>query len=214
MASSDESVVRTRLLLDGDGTGDDRRLNQIAKSFIQWVSSKDEDDSETTKEDHRKQHSRLLATLAQCEWIQGKSSLVREMNRKEAENYEKLYEQINGEIVEAEKEIQTTKKELIEARKIRRNRMEYDAMAKIINENPDRETQGKKIEEIKAEIESYKATEAALEDKLESRKKQFHVLVKSILDLQALLEEDTDTSIENGLSSQDTEETDEVMEVN
>ena len=32
MASSDESVVRTRLLLDGDGTGDDRRLNQIAKS--------------------------------------------------------------------------------------------------------------------------------------------------------------------------------------
>lgn len=186
----------------------------LTLQFIQWVSSKDEDDSETTKEDHRKQHSRLLATLAQCEWIQGKSSLVREMNRKEAENYEKLYEQINGEIVEAEKEIQTTKKELIEARKIRRNRMEYDAMAKIINENPDRETQGKKIEEIKAEIESYKATEAALEDKLESRKKQFHVLVKSILDLQALLEEDTDTSIENGLSSQDTEETDEVMEVN
>merc|ERR1712062_834817 len=95
MASSDESVVRTRLLLDGDGTGDDRRLNQIAKSFIQWVSSKDEDDSEATKEDHRKQHSRLLATLAQCEWIHGKSSLVRDMNRKEAENYEKLYDQIN-----------------------------------------------------------------------------------------------------------------------
>ena len=32
MASSDENVVRTRLLLDGDGTGDDRRLNNIAKS--------------------------------------------------------------------------------------------------------------------------------------------------------------------------------------
>ena len=31
MANSDESVVRTRLLLDGDGTGDDRRLNNIAK---------------------------------------------------------------------------------------------------------------------------------------------------------------------------------------
>ena len=179
------------------------------------MSSKDEDDSEATKEDHRKQHSRLLATLAQCEWIYGKSSLVRDMNRKEAENYEKLYDQINGEIVQAEKEIQTTKKELIEARKIRRNRMEYDALAKVINENPDRETQDRKIEEIKAEIESYKATEAALEDKLESRKKQFHVLVKSIMDLQALLEEDTDTSIENGLSSsQETEETDEVMEVN
>ena len=32
MTSSDENVVRTRLLLDGDGTGDDRRLNNIAKS--------------------------------------------------------------------------------------------------------------------------------------------------------------------------------------
>ena len=32
MASNDETVVRTRLLLDGDGTGDDRRLNMIAKS--------------------------------------------------------------------------------------------------------------------------------------------------------------------------------------
>ena len=29
---NDETVVRTRLLLDGDGTGDDRRLNMIAKS--------------------------------------------------------------------------------------------------------------------------------------------------------------------------------------
>ena len=31
MTNNDESVVRTRLLLDGDGTGDDRRLNNIAK---------------------------------------------------------------------------------------------------------------------------------------------------------------------------------------
>ena len=31
MTNNDENVVRTRLLLDGDGTGDDRRLNNIAK---------------------------------------------------------------------------------------------------------------------------------------------------------------------------------------
>ena len=36
MTNNDEVVVRTRLLLDGDGTGDDRRLNNIAKmvSFV------------------------------------------------------------------------------------------------------------------------------------------------------------------------------------
>ena len=68
--------------------------------------------------------------------------------------------------------------------------MEYDAMAKVINKNPDRATQGLKIEDIKAELEVLKAAEASLEDKLESRKKQFHVLVQSIHNLQALLEED------------------------
>ena len=31
MTNNDENVVRTRLLLDGDGTGDDRRLNNISK---------------------------------------------------------------------------------------------------------------------------------------------------------------------------------------
>ena len=180
--------------------------------FLQWVSTKDEDDSEKTKEEHRKQHSRLLASLAQCEWIQAKSSLVRDMNAKEAENYEKLYDKISKEIVQAEKDIETTKVELIQARKIRRNRMEYDALAKVINENPDRATQGKKIEEIKAEIENFKATETALEDKLESRKKQFHVLVKSILDLQALLVQDGETI--EAFEKESEENSDEVMEVN
>ena len=150
--------------------------------------------------------------MAQCEWIQGKSSLVREMNHKEAENYEKLYDQISTDIVQAEKEIQATKSELVEARKIRRNRMEYDALAKVINENLDRATQGQKIQDISAEIENLKAAETALENKLESRKKQFHVLVKSILDIQALLDEDGD-SIET-FDKEPEENGDDSMEVN
>ena len=100
-----------------------------------------------------------------------------------------------NEIRKAEEEIRETKEELVKARKIRRNRMEYDAMAKVINKNPDRDTQGIKIEEIKSEIEQLKVTEAALEDKLESRKKQFHVLVQSIHNLQALLDEDNEINL-------------------
>ena len=90
--------------------------------------------------------------------------------------------------------------------------MEYDALAKIINENPDRATQGQKIEDITAEIENLKATETVLENKLEGRKKQFHVLVKSILDLQALLDEDGD-NLET-FEKEPEENEDESMEVN
>lgn len=36
--SSDE-VIRKRLLIDGDGAGDDRRINVLLKSFIKWCHS-------------------------------------------------------------------------------------------------------------------------------------------------------------------------------
>lgn len=54
------------------------------------------------------------------------------MNEREANTYEQLFERIRSEIEHAEKEINQTKIELEEARKIRRNKMEYDAMAKVL----------------------------------------------------------------------------------
>lgn len=227
MANSDEAVVRTRLLLDGDVTGDDRRLNNLCKmvrklvffskinsflffQFLKWTSTKDYSDSEKAREEDKKQFSRLMASMAQCEWTESKSKMVQEMNRKEAENYQLLFDNIKTEITKAEVEIRETKEELISARKIRKNRMEYDALAKVINENPDRATQGLKIEEIKSELEKLKETEAALEDKLESRKKQFHVLVQSIHNLQQLLNEDneigTNFEPENGDETKSSED--------
>ena len=89
--------------------------------------------------------------------------------------------------------------------------MEYDAMAKVINKNPDRDTQGIKIEEIKSEIEQLKVTEAALEDKLESRKKQFHVLVQSIHNLQALLDEDNEINLTDKESIDESQINDDII---
>ena len=37
-----EDVIRRRLLIDGDGTGDDRRLNVLLKSFIKWCNAANE----------------------------------------------------------------------------------------------------------------------------------------------------------------------------
>ena len=35
-ASSEENVVKNRLLFDGDGNGDDRRLNMLLKLTTKW----------------------------------------------------------------------------------------------------------------------------------------------------------------------------------
>ena len=173
--------------------------------------TKDDEDADKAKEDNKKQFSRLMASIAQCEWSENKSKLVQEMNRTEAKNYEKLYEKIKLEISQAEEEIRQTKEDLVKARKVRRNRMEYDALAKVINKNPDRLTQGKKIEDVKAELDDLKAAEDALEAKLESRKKQFHVLVQSIHNLQALLDEDDDTAFHSRIKEEEKNE-DSVMD--
>ena len=79
-----------------------------------------------------KTHAKFRAQLLQCQWTDEKTKLVQAMNEREANTYEQLFERIRSDIEQAEKEINETKIELEQARKIRRNRMEYDAMAKVI----------------------------------------------------------------------------------
>ena len=80
-------------------------------------------------------HAKLRAQLLQCQWTDEKTKLVQAMNEREADTYERLFEKIRYEIEQAEKQINETKIELDTARKIRRNRMEYDAMAKVFLKN-------------------------------------------------------------------------------
>ena len=80
-------------------------------------------------------HAKLRAQLLQCQWTEEKTKLVQAMNEREADTYERLFDKIRYEIEQAEKQINETKIELDTARKIRRNRMEYDAMAKVLLKN-------------------------------------------------------------------------------
>lgn len=190
-ASAEENVVKNRLLFDGDGNGDDRRLNMLLKLTTKWGHATNPNGD---PEEDIKTHAKLRAQLLQCQWTDEKTKQVQKMNEREADTYEQLFERIRSEIEQAEKEIFETKIELEQARKIRRNRMEYDAMAKQINVYPTRAITGKKKQETHAELNRLKEEEEMLEDKLQSRKKQFHVLVNSIHRLQDLLEQEEEVT--------------------
>ncbi|XP_011261911.1 THO complex subunit 7 homolog [Camponotus floridanus] len=194
---SDEEVIRRRLLIDGDGTGDDRRINMLLKSFIKWINSSDVDNT---------LHERMLSQLAQCEFAQKKSRLVSNMSREELDSYEKLSKEIEIQIEEAKEDIEKTKIELQEAKRVRKNRIEYDVLAKVINEQPDRLETDIKLATLQQELATLKDKSEQLEHKLEMRRKQFHVLISSIHSLQGMLdkcdEEIIDMSLEN-----DTEDT-------
>ncbi|CAD6223001.1 GSCOCG00005344001-RA-CDS [Cotesia congregata] len=189
---SDEEVIRRRLLVDGDGIGDDRRINMLLKSFVKWANNPDVD---TTL------HKRILASLAQCEFAQKKSHFMSSMSQDELKNYKKLYDDIGTEIEQAKQDIETTKAELQEAKQIRKNRIEYDVLAKVINEQPDRKKTNLKLETLNQELGFLKEKSEQLEHKLEMRRKQFHVLISSIHSLQEMLDESDeeimDVSLEN-----------------
>jgi len=182
--ATDESVIKKRLLIEGDGGGDDKRISTLLKSFIKWTSS-----SESPEESERT-YEKLQSQLAAVEFNFAKANLVYGMNVKENDNYEELYTKIDDDLKNAVVKIEECKKDLEKAKVIRKNRQEYDALAKIINQHPDRQATIDRIAALEKEHSDLKNTNTQLERKLEQRRRQFHLLVTSIHQLQALLDED------------------------
>ncbi|KAM7006694.1 THO complex subunit 7 homolog isoform 1-T1 [Tautogolabrus adspersus] len=146
-AVTDDEVIRKRLLIDGDGAGDDRKINLLLKSFTKWCNSPG------TPEEGFTQYQRMLGTLAQCEFSMGKTLMVYDMNLREMENYEKIYTDIEQNITSAHEKITECKKEIQRAKRIRKNRQEYDALAKVIQQHPDRHETLKQLEALDKELQ-------------------------------------------------------------
>ncbi|XP_073682317.1 THO complex subunit 7 homolog [Garra rufa] len=181
---TDDEVIRKRLLIDGDGAGDDRRINVLMKSFTKWCHSS------FSQEEGLSQYQRMLTSLAQCEFSMGKTLLVYDMNLKEMENYEEIYADIEKSITSAHDKIAECKKEIQRAKRIRKNRQEYDALARVIKQHPDRHETLKQLEALDKELQQLSHIKENVEDKLELRKKQFHVLLTTIQELQQTLDND------------------------
>jgi len=179
--ASDDDVIRKRLLIDGDGGGDERRLNALMKLYIKWCNSPDADNST---------HQRMLSFLAQSEFAMTKASLVYEMNTRQMDKYKQLQEEIDENVALAHSEIEKCKKDLAEARLIRKNRQEYDALASIVLQQPDRLGTESQITDLGKDVEEMQDTEQQLIARLNLRKKQFHALMTSIHQLKSVLDEE------------------------
>ncbi|GBP28450.1 THO complex subunit 7 homolog [Eumeta japonica] len=140
-------------------------------------------------------HDRMLAQLAQCEFAVTKSQLASKMMSAELKSYEALSKILETGIEAAKNNIEKSKLDLAEAKTVRKNRIEYDVLAKVISEQPDRKETMDRLNALKTELTVLEATKQELESRLSLRKKQFHVLVTSIHQLQALLEESDNVSV-------------------
>jgi len=132
----------------------------------------------------------MLSFLTQSECSITKASLVYEMNKKQMEKYKKLEEEIDRNVELANQEIEKSKKELVEAKLIRKNRQQYDIMGEVVLQHPDRINTENKITDYQHELEEMKSQELNLVEKLNRKKKQCHALLTSIHHLQSILNEE------------------------
>ncbi|ESO04836.1 hypothetical protein HELRODRAFT_78299, partial [Helobdella robusta] len=178
--SSDE-IIKRKLLIEGNGGNDEKRIANLLRTFIKWC------DLSESPEDSNVTYQKMLSTLSQCEYAMFKSEQVYNMCLKEQENYKKLNDVIADEIEKAGAHIEKSKIELQQALNVRRYKEEYDAMAKVIQQHTDRGQLQKELKSIEEELVALEETRKLQRDKLDNRRKQFYVLIASCHELQRLL---------------------------
>lgn len=128
----------------------------------------------------------MLGQLAQCEFTVKKSQYSRQMMQEELKNYKTISSTIDTAIEQAKEQIVQSKKNLVLAKKIRKNRMEYDLLSEVISRHPDRKETTAKLESLKREHEELIKELRELDHKIESKKDDFTVLMRAVHELKRL----------------------------
>lgn len=169
-------------MIDGDGTGDDRRLNVILKNLTKWAHSPEPIDNQIALD-------RTLWQLGLCEFSVKRSKILRKTSTKQLMKYSQIQEKLEMEIGKTKDSIEESKNNLKQAKIWKQNHVMYDLLANTIVGHPARKETNKMLNNLQTELKNLKEQSKSLEMKLDLRKKQFHVLVTSANQLRAMLDE-------------------------
>lgn len=195
----DDEIIKKKLLIDGDGIGDDKRINLFLKNFIKWCDQKNtavtegDDQQQTVNyEEEALSYEKLIALTGQCEHALNKSNLIQEMNQFEMNYYEELALTIQKTIGQTYIKIEELKNKLENAKVGKKNKLIYDNHAEIIFQHPARQQTIKLIEQINNEIKRLSEIKLILDANLESKKNQFKVLLGNLNELETCLNSNQD----------------------
>jgi len=189
----DEEIIRRRLLIDGDGTGDARMMTKFTRGFLKLCASEEED--------LEVQQERLLTTLASIEQSAVKWDNIRQMNDLQLESYAELGDATETAVGDARGALDDAKQDLAKAKQVRAHGLEYSALAKLITQHPARGPTQQRIEGLAASLDSLKATEDGLNRTIGLRKKQLHVLFTTLHQLDQSLKVDEEVKGEEEKAS-------------
>jgi len=181
-----DDVIKRRLLVDGDGVGDDRRILALMKTYVQFCISKDDDPV------HRMMaHRRLISNIHNVGMsLQRTQEMVR-VNENTHKMFDDLGKSLRVEVEETKGHVSDYKRLLEEATKHRKHAMEYDALAKLILSQPDRKLTETKKKQLTKELQELKKRESKLNNELSGRCHNMTILTHTIEKLKRLIEGDS-----------------------
>lgn len=135
------------------------------------------------KEDASQTQDRILTQLSQCEFSVLKSELSEQMIDEELKNYKKVSDNIAERIEMVKDQIEQQKEQLVTAKEIRRNKLEYSSLARLIKEEPDRKEIIKKHETLKEELQKQDEQFDKVNKILENRRNSFKSFMMITKDL-------------------------------
>jgi chromosome segregation ATPase len=109
----------------------------------------------------------------------------------EISHYDAMSEKTKSSIVITRQDIARLKKELDTETKVRKNRQEYEELAKMTSERAPSRISKRKLLEENEEIEAIRLEQEKINKKLAMKGKQFHLLMQTIEDLKRDVNEDT-----------------------
>ncbi|XP_054163228.1 THO complex subunit 7 homolog [Oppia nitens] len=187
---NDDEVMRRKLLLDGDGIGDDRRINATMKAFIKWCFDGNDGDGGgvgNTSDSSVLLYEKLVYQLTVCEQSMAKSVDVMSMIGREMNNYEQIGRKIGDQIDDCSRKLVECRTELAAAKVVRKNKVEYESMTALIGRHSDRSVTQSALGELEREVRVMQQTRNQLSGKLDQRRQQFHVMLDAVRQLNQML---------------------------
>ncbi|KAF9390369.1 THO complex subunit 7 [Podila verticillata] len=176
----DDNIIRTRLSVN------ERPMRRLIGKLNKWAETLvkgSEDECENGLKGLQLDITQLQLTLA-------KSKLVFDMAERERINYDQEQQRIEASIIASQAELERLDQDLVEAKKIRANKIEYDELAVQVLRYPSRESSQNTIESLQQEIQELELEGQTQIDKMAHRREQFFAALENLKAIQESILED------------------------
>ncbi|KAF1322233.1 Tho complex subunit, partial [Globisporangium splendens] len=207
---ADEDVVIRRRLLTRTSTLGKTGLKRCAENLLALLDGFVDDsvDAEKCKQDT----DALFWEMEQLEFEANKTDILGFTSQRELEAYETLNAEIDASIEKVSKEIEELKAKVHVEKTIRAYKEEYESISRVINELPSRKEIAAEIAVEEKRLSDATDTIKGVDSKLDLRTKQFALLMSTIQNLKATLDEDVEMEEEEQQLKQQAEADDDEME--